>query len=349
MEELFLNGNQIASYTSLTGAGNNADRTVTVEGLQAVGSASDTYRIVVEQTNGASEFGNGQRVTIFNPDGSTLISNVNINPDEQQGAAAGDEYLIITQQVSFVIDLNGFPSGTSTRVYTNDDAGQNGDTTAGDNDGQLDFIDVVPAVCFTPDTFIDTNSGPRLISTLCPGDTVRDIDGLDLSILWCGSRQIPLESDLSPRPILITAGSLGGSSPSRDLIVSPQHRIRLTGPLVRSEFRVEAVLAPARGLTKLPGIREMKGKRRVTYVSVLLTRHAVLCANGAEAESLYPGPQAMRALTPIQRQLVYRAVPGLAANGPKAYSPPAHPLLTVQETRALSLQMKVAAKAELVE
>ena len=41
----------------------------------------------------------------------------------------------------------------------------------------------------------------------------------------------------------------------------------------------------------------MKGKMSVTYVALLLTRHAVLRANGAVTESHYPGRQAMRTAT----------------------------------------------------
>lgn len=63
----------------------------------------------------------------------------------------------------------------------------------------------------------------------------------------------------------------------------------------------------------------MKGKMSVTYVALLLTRHAVLRANGAVTESHYPGRQAMRALPPFQRHLVFRAVPSLAAEGAAAY------------------------------
>lgn len=264
-----------------------------------------------------------------------------VQPDAEQGAAAGDDYLIFTSGDRFVFDLNGFPSGSSSQTYSNDSAGQQGDIATGDNDGELDFSDVAPrAVCFDPDVMINTILGPRRVQDLRPGDTVRDMNGLDLLVLWSGSRRIALVGDCAPRPILISAGALGPKCPLHNLIVSPQHRMRLTGQDVQTLFGNDAVLAPARGLTGLRGVREMKGKKRVTYVSILLTRHAVLLANGAGAESLYPGPQAMRALTPMQRQLIYRAVPGLAAEGVTAYGPPAHQLLTVRETRRLVERMK---------
>jgi len=158
-------------------------------------------------------------------------------------------------------------------------------------------------------------AGPRLIQDLRPGDTVKDVDGADVAILWIGSRHVTFSGDNAPRPILISEGAISHNCPSSDLMVSPQHRMRLTGPSVRSVFGEDHVLAPARGLTSLRGIREMKGKTNVTYVALLLTRHAVLRANGAATESLYPGPQALRALPSFQRQLVYRAVPDLAAEG----------------------------------
>ena len=343
MEELFLSGSQIATYSTLNGQGNGTDRVVTLTDVEAVGTSDQIFRIVINQINDDStQFDNGQIIEVFNPDGTILFSTNTVQPDAEQGAAAGDDYLIFTQGGNFVFDLNGFPSGSTTQTFTNDTTGQNGDPDIGDNDGQLDFADVaVPVVCFTPDVKIDTGAGPRLIQDLRPGDTVKDVDGADVAILWIGSRHVTFSGDNAPRPILISTGAIGHNCPSSDLMVSPQHRMRLTGTSVRSVFGEDHVLAPARGLTSLRGIREMKGKTSVTYVALLLTRHAVLRANGAATESLYPGPQALRALPSFQRQLVYRAVPGLAAEGvAAAYGPPAHRLLKVQESRAIAQVMK---------
>ena len=87
------------------------------------------------------------------------------------------------------------------------------------------------------------------------------------------------------KPIRISAGALGAGRPVRDLVVSPQHRLLLEGPAVERAFREKQVLAPAKGLVGLSGVRVMKGKRDVTYYHILLDQHCVIKAEGALTES----------------------------------------------------------------
>ena len=46
-----ITGDQIASYTSLSATGNNADREVTLSGVTTLGTSPDTYYIFIEQVN----------------------------------------------------------------------------------------------------------------------------------------------------------------------------------------------------------------------------------------------------------------------------------------------------------
>ena len=100
------------------------------------------------------------------------------------------------------------------------------------------------------------------------------------------------------------------------------------------------MLVPAKGLTTLPGIRRMKGKRRVTYYHIMLERHALLVSEGLATESFYPGAAGMRMLRPHQKLQVFRHFPAVKTSGTRGYGHTVRPCLTYSETRALASVMK---------
>ncbi|MFP4451018.1 MAG: hypothetical protein ACLFP0_08840, partial [Rhodosalinus sp.] len=67
------------------------------------------------------------------------------------------------------------------------------------------------------------------------------------------------------------------------------------------------------------------------YVHLLLPRHDLLLAEGIAAESFYPGPEALAALSPADRAALAAALPG----GPAAYGAPARPLVRRHEAGLL--------------
>ena len=75
---------------------------------------------------------------------------------------------------------------------------------------------------------IDTDTGPRAVETLVPGDLIVSVDRgaipLRLS-LYSDVTAAMLKRHPELRPIRISAGALGCGLPDRDLLVSPQHRI----------------------------------------------------------------------------------------------------------------------------
>ena len=95
--------------------------------------------------------------------------------------------------------------------------------------------------------------------------------------------------------MLISRGAFGPNRPFANLIVSPQHRIVLNG----------STFAPAKALTALKGIREMRGKRETTWHHFACAAHIVVLANGVESESLLLGPQVLKLLRKANLQRLY--------------------------------------------
>lgn len=183
--------------------------------------------------------------------------------------------------------------------------------------------------CFAEGTLIATPSGDVPIECLAKGDLVLTKDNGAQAILWIASRHLTraeLETT-GQHPIEFKPGSLGPGRPGRSLQVSPQHRFLLPGD----------VLAPARGLIPLPKVRAMRGCRGVTYHHILLAQHEVIFAEGAETESLLPGPTFLARCGIADRLAIMRI------SGPDFR--PARRCLRVSEARKLAREMGALASA----
>ncbi|MEM1298158.1 MAG: Hint domain-containing protein [Pseudomonadota bacterium] len=190
--------------------------------------------------------------------------------------------------------------------------------------------------CFAPGTLIRTPEGDRPVESLAPGDLVITADHGAQPLRWIGRREEHFATrEDKHRPILIAAGALGQGLPRRDLIVSPQHRMVVGWPGVRDTHATPEVLALAKGLTDLPGVRVMRGRKSVTYFALLFDRHEVIFAENAATESFRPGPEALKGFTPEHRRQIYAIYPGLLDDPDKALGPPARPIVKRREARAL--------------
>lgn len=158
-------------------------------------------------------------------------------------------------------------------------------------------LPIVP--CFTAGTMIRTAEGERRVEDLRLDDLVWTRDNGLQPLRWIGRRTLrPAELAAQPnlRPIRIRAGALGAGQPAQDLVVSPQHRILIRSSIALRMFGAAEVLVGAKQLLALPGIEVDEAAREVTYLHLMFDRHEVLVSNGAETESLYPGPIALAAL-----------------------------------------------------
>ena len=172
---------------------------------------------------------------------------------------------------------------------------------------------VVP--CFTAGTLIATDRGEIAVEDLNTGDRVWTRDLGFQPITWIGRRRLDatlLELWPNLRPIRIAAGALGQGLPLRDLVVSPQHRVLVRSAIAERMFGRREVLVAAKHLLGLTGIEVASDLSEVEYVHFMLGRHAVVRSNGAETESLFPGPQAMKSIPHAARSEIMTLFPELA-------------------------------------
>jgi hypothetical protein len=136
------------------------------------------------------------------------------------------------------------------------------------------------------------------------------------------------------RPIRIRAAALSGGRPDADLIVSPRHRILLTGRAAHALFGTPEVLVAAQDLANDRTVLRDHGLREVTYIHLLLPRHHIVWANGVETESFHPASTDLRTVDPFQFERLAKIVPGVEVH-PRGYGDPVRRELTRTESRTL--------------
>ncbi|SIQ15586.1 Ca2+-binding protein, RTX toxin-related [Paracoccus thiocyanatus] len=176
-------------------------------------------------------------------------------------------------------------------------------------------------VCFLRGTLIKTEDGEVPVEQLEPGMKVMTLDHGMKALRWIGKRVLTaqeLAEQPKLRPIRIRAEALGERLPERDLIVSPQHRVLLRSAVARRMVGEAEVLLAARHLIGLDGIEVVEDMAEVEYWHFMFDRHEVVFSNGAPTESLYTGPEAMKALGPEAREEILTIFPELAQPQPQA-------------------------------
>lgn len=197
--------------------------------------------------------------------------------------------------------------------------------------------DAPSVICFTPGTRIRTEDGDVAIEELGMGDRVLTRDSGPQEVLWSGHRRMSgarLFAMPDQRPIRMRAGALGLDRPDDDLIVSPEHRVLVTGPAARDLWGEPEVLVRAADLVGDSRITVDHSLRETFYIHLMLDRHEVVWANGLEVESFHPGYMGLDHLTNVQRTAMLDLRPELAED-PHAYGAPARRMLSRAEAAIL--------------
>ncbi|MCT4333173.1 Hint domain-containing protein [Paracoccus sp. YLB-12] len=195
----------------------------------------------------------------------------------------------------------------------------------------------VNVVCFGAGTRIRTGDGEVPVEQLEIGSEVLTMDRGYQPIRWIGSQLLTAE-DLSAcpnlRPIRIRAGTLGPNQPERDLIVSPQHRVLIRSKLVSRMFGAKEILVAAKQLLGIEGVEIAEDLTEVCYFHFVFETHEVVFSNGAPTESLFTGPEALKALSPEARDEIMMIFPELGSLTTERLVP-ARPLAPGRKARRL--------------
>ncbi|MEM9715592.1 MAG: Hint domain-containing protein [Pseudomonadota bacterium] len=326
---------------------------------------SDTGLGPDDLPDGVGSFSSNLITSIFIDDegaSTTLLqgdSGVNETPDDptqqfDDGSGLGAIAYDFTTQL---IGSNGVTYDVAAIDYDLNNDGNFGDGTRagadpGENNYFFAFLDTVPPpgitlsavggvtdnspsipfddfpVCFCSGTRIDTPSGPVLIEDLNVGALVTTQDHGYQRIRWIGRTTKPATGKLAP--IVIRAGALGNS---RDLWVSPQHRILISGWYAELLFGDAEVLVPAVALLNDQSITRAEGGY-VTYHHMMFDDHQIVFAEGTPTESFYPGKTAMNAIEKEAKEEIFALFPDLL-NG-SGYGPLAAASIRHKDAKALS-------------
>lgn len=193
-------------------------------------------------------------------------------------------------------------------------------------------------ICFTPGTRLATPTGPVAVETLQLGDLVLTKDNGPQPIEWIGRRRMTgarLFAMPHLRPVRIGAGALGLDRPDRMLLVSPNHRVLVTGATTRALFQTPEVLVAAKDLIDGQHVTTATSLREVTYIHLLLPQHNIVWANDVAIESFHPANTALSSLEARDRGRLIEQYPALTFD-PYTYGGFARRNLTSDEAEILS-------------
>lgn len=195
--------------------------------------------------------------------------------------------------------------------------------------GAVTFTD--PTIwCFARGTMIETKSGDVAIESLVAGDMVRTADNGFQPLRWIGSTTVKATGNKAP--ILFRKGAIGNT---KDLLVSPAHRVMLQDWQAELLFGKPQILASAQSLVNDNTIIRQETEE-MEYFHILFDSHEIVFSNGAPTESFHPGDADVGTLAEDARAEIYSLFPELE-NNPKSYGPSVRTTLMPHEATLLSL------------
>ena len=226
-----------------------------------------------------------------------------VNGSDVTNAWPGDTVTINVAGVGNVTYVGTtFYLADGSRVFTPTDgqvlqAGTYQSATFVTSQGPLDVGDLGPP-CFVKGTRIATPKGLTYVEDLCEGEIVFTADHGPQVIRWAGAREIAGVGDFAP--IRFAPGALGNS---RELLVSPQHRMLVTGWRAQMFFGEDEVLVAAKHLVNHDTIH-VQPMRCVSYHHILFDQHEVIFAEGVPSESFLPGPTILAEDSALHAEIV---------------------------------------------
>lgn len=128
-------------------------------------------------------------------------------------------------------------------------------------------------------------------------------------VRWIGRRTVFGRGAYAP--VQFGAGALNGLT--TPLLVSPQHRILLSGYQAELLFGESEVFAAA---DQLIGAKDVSitPQREVTYLHLMFDRHEVIFSNSVATESFYANEESLSSISDSSREELFQVFPQLRAN-----------------------------------
>ncbi|KUP92456.1 Hint domain-containing protein [Tritonibacter horizontis] len=170
--------------------------------------------------------------------------------------------------------------------------------------------------CFTPGALIRTASGVRPVEQIRVGDLIQTADNGLKPVVWIGRRLLSA-ADLVKHPhlcpILVRPGGLIRNT--RPLRVSPQHRFIVAPDMTSAPQQAAEPFLRARLLAELDPahVQVDPSGAPLCYIHILTEDHQVIFAEDCATETFWPGPDALRGLSPEDGRELFTLFPELAA------------------------------------
>ncbi len=223
---------------------------------------------------------NGLRIDIHHYDPTDII--------ELQGAF--NRYVDPDNPDEYTFDYIGADGQTySATVYAKD---------GGEKDFTADLSPII--ICFAQGTEIKTREGVRAIETLRVGDLVHTIDAGYVPVKWLGQTDVEaseLQRWTNLMPVRVKPNAFGPGHPTKDVVLSPNHRVLVTGAQSELCFGEPEVLVPIKALIDGVMINQDTDCSGISYFHLLLDGHHIVDTCGLMSESLFLGDQSMLAVS----------------------------------------------------
>ncbi len=262
--------------------------------------------------------------TVVSVSGSTATANVGAGSGGSQSGNVADTSTEGNVEVSISGEV-----AQIVIVYGNGPLANSNPTPQQIGISDLTFDLQAAAICFTRGTLILTADGERLIETLVPGDRIVTADHGEQHLRWIGKRRVAGIGKNAP--VRFAAGSIDNSRP---LVLSPLHRVLLSGWKVGSISGHVEVLATAKHLVNGKDIVRFE-EPDIEYYHLLFDRHEMIFAEGAACESLFVSAHTFRTMGQASRNDIKRSFPDLYQM-PQIFGSSARPCLREYEARLVA-------------
>ena len=330
--------------TQTTANGNPIDYNFAPPTGQAWSWSGSQFQHIVYEEDNVATFYNGDTTN------ETVQATMGVGDTQEQSTDIGGSQAAVVYDYSFTVT-----DGTNTYTIAVIDIDLNGDddlNDAGEDGNYLVFVGTPPppntnltitgisdnsnnikhtdlggiSVCFAAGTLISTKSGQQPIENLSAGDMVQTMDNGYQPIRWVGKSKTRALGKLAP--IRFAEGVFGNS---RELLVSPQHRLLIKGWRAELYFGAPEVLIAAKHLVNGTTILPVK-QTYVDYHHVLFDTHQIIFSEGIASESFHPGKYSVNGLAEETRQELLALFPAILDN-PTCYGAAARTSIRAQEAQ----------------